>query len=217
MERVSPTPTEGSGVMRRRARIIAGLCAIAMVCTFIGRAAAGTVVCNGYYAICAASICTPTGGKVTVNVTSGGTAEFPEADCLCPIFYGRAFVDLHTGMMQGTCAPPSPDEVWSTYSNQKFIPQEINGWAQRGPEAKTTKMACPASLNLAESSVNCWGMICDQEAFVSGEPIVTCHCALGESSDGTALPAHTAFWTYAGQGDQNFCAAYPSAAVVPIP
>ncbi|HEU0216840.1 MAG TPA: hypothetical protein VFQ90_09270, partial [Stellaceae bacterium] len=28
--------------------------------------------CNGYFALCAASTCTPTGGTIRVNVASGG-------------------------------------------------------------------------------------------------------------------------------------------------
>ena len=65
--------------------------------------------------------------------------------------------------------------------------------------------------------VNCWGMVCDSEAFVNGAPITTCHCALGESTDGTPLPPDTTFWTYAGQRDKAFCAAYPSAATTSLP
>src|SRR5580693_247403 len=38
-------------------------------------------VCEGKYALCAASICTPTEGTIAVNVAGGGTALFPEAAC----------------------------------------------------------------------------------------------------------------------------------------
>ena len=45
--------------------------------------------CQGYFALCAASTCKPTGRKIKVNVAGGGTAYFPEADCTCPIFSGQ--------------------------------------------------------------------------------------------------------------------------------
>src|SRR5262249_10573060 len=47
-------------------------------------------ICHGYFALCAASICKPTGNKIKVNVSGDGTALFPEADCTCPIFSGEA-------------------------------------------------------------------------------------------------------------------------------
>jgi hypothetical protein len=42
-------------------------------------------ICRGYFALCAASTCTPTGGQITVRTATGGTATFPEADCKCPV------------------------------------------------------------------------------------------------------------------------------------
>ena len=44
--------------------------------------------CRGYYALCAASTCTPTGKSITVNVTSGGTAQFPEVELHLPGLFG---------------------------------------------------------------------------------------------------------------------------------
>ena len=37
-------------------------------------------ICHGYFALCAASTCKPTGGQITVRTATGGTATFPEAD-----------------------------------------------------------------------------------------------------------------------------------------
>jgi hypothetical protein len=192
---------------------------IVLVCRPSGRSAVAASghhfkFCHGYFALCAASTCTPTGDTVTVNVIGGGTAEFPEADCVCPIFYGRAIADVNGGMMSGSCAPPSTDGLWSIYSKSKFIPQAINGWAQAGPAALAPKQICPASLNLGDESVNCFGFVCDSETFTNGVPVATCHCALGESFEGTAVAPHTAFWTNAGQRDQSICDKYPAA--VPI-
>jgi len=202
-----------------RLKIIFGLWSILMVCSPLGGVAVAAAghhykPCHGYFALCAASTCTPTGGTITVNVTKGGTAVFPEADCVCPIFYGRATADLKGGTMTGSCTPPSTDELWSIYQNTTQIPQAINGWAQRGPLAWAPNQICKAKLDLGDESVNCFGFPCDSEAFINGVPVTTCHCALGESFEGTAVAPHTAFWTHAGQRHQAICAEHPAA--VPI-
>jgi hypothetical protein len=65
--------------------------------------------CNGYFALCAASTCSPTGQMIKVNVAGGGTAMFPQVDCKCPIFHGRAIADV-TGFRvdQGGLATEDP-------------------------------------------------------------------------------------------------------------
>lgn len=203
-----------------RARLIF-LCSVLIVCApFDGMAAAASghhyKLCFGYYALCDASTCTPTGGTVTVNVIGGGTAEFPEADCVCPILYGSATADLNGGQMSGSCAPPSADELWSIWSRAKYVPQAVHDWAQWGPLARAKKQICPASLNLGDKSVNCFGFVCDSARLINSVPVVTCHCALGEAFDGTAVSPDTAFWTDAGQGDPVFCSQYPAATPLPF-
>src|SRR5262249_11492226 len=95
--------------------------------------------CSGYFALCAASTCTATGRELKVNVTGGGTAFFPEADCTCPIFSGEGVADLAGGNMQGSCKPPvAPDGsvgVWSYYAVQAHIAQQLTGWVATGPKA----------------------------------------------------------------------------------
>lgn len=68
--------------------------------------------CPGPYALCAASICTPTGNTIKVN---GSNSLFREADCTCPVFSGVSVADVNGGNMQGSCKPPSDDGVWSLY------------------------------------------------------------------------------------------------------
>src|SRR5215813_9027249 len=52
----------------------------------------GIRICPGDFELCAASICTPTGGTIEVKCEKGtpgcpyGTASFDEAKCICPIF-----------------------------------------------------------------------------------------------------------------------------------
>lgn len=186
--------------------------------------------CDGYYALCAASTCTPSGTKIQVNLPGGGTREFPQADCLCPIFHGRALANVTGGNMQGSCNPPSPNKmppsptglIWSLFSPEEDIPQELNGWSQipEGIDAAPQQI-CPAARNLGDKSVNCFSFSCDSPTYETSDidgspspgggivPVVTCHCAIGESFAGNPVPAHTAFAIQAGQKDRAYCAKYP--------
>jgi hypothetical protein len=56
--------------------------------------------CQGYFALCAASTCTPTGNQIAVNKITGGTANFMEADCTCPVILGPSLANLSGGNMQ---------------------------------------------------------------------------------------------------------------------
>jgi len=171
--------------------------------------------CDGYYALCAASTCTPSGTNIQVNLPGGGTAKFPQADCLCPIFHGRALADVTGGNMQGSCDPPVPPstgQIWSLFSPEKDIPQEFNDWAQVPESAEAAPVQiCPAALKLGDKSVNCFSFACDTETYINDVPVVTCHCAIGESFVGTSVPPRTAFAIQAGQKNQAFCAEYPIA------
>jgi hypothetical protein len=161
-------------------------------------------ICSGEFALCAASTCRPSGGLITVNVTSGGTATFPEADCTCPIFSGPALADLAGGNMHGSCTPPS-GQIWSLFQPRLEIPQAIAGW-QRSP---APPQVCPASLGQGNQQVNCGSFACDTAGKINGVPVATCHCALGESVNGTPVPADTTFLIQAGQGNQTFCYQHP--------
>jgi hypothetical protein len=165
--------------------------------------------CSGYLALCAASTCKPTGKHITVNITGGGTATFPEVECTCPIFSGQALADVTGGNMQGSCEPPGPGQIWSLYSYKKDIPQKINNWVPTGPEASAPPQVCPKNLNLANKISNCFSFACDSESYINGVPVATCHCPMGESFAGTPVAPHTDFVTQAGQGDQQFCADHP--------
>ena len=171
-------------------------------------------ICTGPFALCAASTCTATGRSITVNVTAGGTASFPQYDCTCPILSGPAIADLNGGNMQGSCKPP-PDQVWSTYSPRPRIPQALTGWSRGVPESNAPPLVCPASLNLGDQQVNCFSFACDPAGSINGVPVATCHCALGESEEGTSVPPNTTFFTQAGQGDRAVCADHPVGGVLP--
>jgi len=169
--------------------------------------------CQGNYALCSASTCTPTGNKIQVN---GATQLFPEANCTCPVFSGVAIADLIGGTMQGSCAPPSPNGIWSWFSLMTHIPQEINGWQTSGPQAAAPPLYCPAALHLGNKQVNCFSFACDTVRSVNGVLVATCHCAVGESPAGESVPPPTAFLTQAGQGNLNFCSMYPVAGTISV-
>ena len=64
----------------------------------------GVRLCPGEFALCAASICTPTGGTIDVK-TATGTASFPEAKCICPIFPGPSIGDVTGGNIAQPLGP----------------------------------------------------------------------------------------------------------------
>ena len=165
--------------------------------------------CNGYFALCAASTCTPTGGKIAVNTANGGTANFPEADCTCPVILGTSVANLSGGNMQGSCEPPGPGQIWSSYQPRPDIPQALTNWVPTLPEAAAPPQVCPASLNLGNQYAQCFSFSCDSETYINNVPVVTCHCAIGATLAGTPAPSQSAFPTQAGQGDQAFCAKHP--------
>jgi hypothetical protein len=174
-------------------------------------------ICGGYYALCAASTCTPTGKMITVNVSGGGTAQYPEAECTCPIESGEAVADVAGGNMKGSCKPPGEGEIWSLYDPKKEIPQAITGWVPTGPAAQAPLLTCSKDLNLGHQLVNCFSFACNAERYVNGVPVASCYCPIGEGLDGSAVAPHTTFVTQAGQDDDGYCAEHPVGGPVSLP
>jgi hypothetical protein len=173
-------------------------------------------ICHGYFALCAASTCKPTGGQITVRTATGGTATFPEADCTCPVILGPSIANLTGGNMNGSCVP-EPGQIWSTYQPRPNIPQEITNWVPTLPQAAAPPLFCPKTRNLGNQLVNCFSFACDSQTYINNVPVVTCHCPIGESLAGTPVPAHTSFLTQAGQGDPAFCADHPVSGPISLP
>ena len=194
------------------------LLAFAMSAAHPGRAAEvyDFQICHGYFALCAASTCTPTGTQITVRTATGGTATFPEADCTCPVILGPSIANLAGGNMQGSCVPPE-DKMWSTYQPRPNIPQAITNWVPTAPEAAAPPLFCPKRPPLGNKLVNCFSFRCDSQTYINNVPVVTCHCPIGESLAGTPVPPATAFLTQAGQGDPATCAMYPVSGPISLP
>jgi hypothetical protein len=202
-------------------RALLSLTAILLACLPTGQIAIAAEghdfqICSGYFALCAASTCKATGTNIRVNVTSGGTALFPQADCTCPIFSGHAIADVTGGNMTGSCEPPEAGKIWSLYSVRKDIPQAPE-W---DPETAAPPQVCPKSTPKEKNSnqlVNCFSFLCDTERYINGVPVATCRCPIGESLAGTKVNPGTAFVTQAGQGDQKVCAELPVGGPISLP
>ena len=85
------------------------------------------------------------------------------------------------------------------------------------PEAAAPPLFCPKTLNLGNQLVNCFSFACDSQTYINNVPVVTCHCPIGESLAGTAVPPHTSFLTQAGQGDRAICADHPVSGPISLP
>jgi hypothetical protein len=171
-------------------------------------------ICQGQFALCAASTCKATRRFITVNVIGGGKARFPEYDCTCPILPGPSIADLNGGNMHGSCTPQQ-GQVWSLYAPRLQIPQAITGWVQKPPGNLAPPQICKADLNLGDKLVNCFSFACDPAGEINGVPVANCHCPLGESLEGKGVPPPTAFATQAGQGKTKICYDYPVAGPLP--
>jgi hypothetical protein len=176
--------------------------------------------CRGYFALCAASTCTPKPGQtITVRTATGGTAVFPAADCTCPVILGVSIANLAGGNMQGSCEPPAdqPGTIWSTFQPRPNIPQALTNWDPTPPADAAPPLLCPKRLGLGNQLVNCFSFLCNKQRYINNVPVVTCHCPIGESLAGTPVAPATAFLTQAGKGNEAFCAMNPVSGPLSLP
>ena len=185
----------------------------------------GFRLCPGDFALCAASICTPTGGKIAVK-TAEGQRDFPEAECICPIFRGPSIADVNGGNMgiplgPGNCTAPTivngmpvDDGIWSLYSPRGHIPQEINDWSRRRKLSAAPPNFCPGDTT--DTFANCFSFACVRAGEINGVKVATCFCPTGESLTGTKVTPGTGFGTQAGQGNEAICSQIPVGAPFPL-
>jgi len=188
----------------------------------------GIRLCPGDFALCAASICTPTGGMIEAKCEAGtdgcpnGTRFFPEVKCICPIFPGPSIGDVSGGNIAQPLGPghcfepptivngvPVNDGVWSLYSPQAQIPQEINNWNQGKQKSAAPPLICPASPIKMNTFANCFSFACERAGKINGVEVANCFCPITESFTGGAVPPGTEFTTQAGQGNENICSEIP--------
>ena len=73
------------------------------------------MMCNGEYALCAASGSTPTGKMITVK-----GKVFQEGMAVCPVLTGRSVAN--GALMNNSCDAPT-GKVWSLFSTVSEAPQ----------------------------------------------------------------------------------------------
>ena len=129
--------------------------------------AADLMICNGEYALCAASGSTPTGKKITVN-----GKVFAEGMAVCPVLKGRSVAN--GALMKNSCDAP-PGKVWSLFSTVREAPQAPS-WAV-APLVHRTFV-----LSKTEGMSNQWSFLCDKQAkLVNGVQLASCYGPINES------------------------------------
>jgi hypothetical protein len=161
-------------------------------------------ICNGDYAFCSAATCTATGQQIRVN-TETGYAYFPAAECTCPVLHGLDEVEVLGGNMTGSCHTPNASDVWSGFWPNPTAPQQLANWQ----DVPAPGLICGSDLMLGNKSVNCYSFLCKRAGTINGVQVATCTCPIGETFDGTPIPADTAFFTQAGQCSVGYCSQYP--------
>ena len=202
----------------QRASVLAAALGFFTLC-LVGRAVAQQghdfTICEGDFALCAASTCQPTGGSITVNVIGGGTATFPEYKCTCPIFDGPSIADLNGGNMHGSCTPPH-DQIWSPINlGCKFRRRSRTGRVCRVRAPHHRKFAGRTS-----SRATSWSIALASPANLPGKSgRASCNLSLSARRivEGKAVEQHTAFATQAGQGNTEICCDHPVSGPLPTP
>ena len=129
--------------------------------------AADLMICNGEYALCAASGSTPTGKKIMVK-----GKEFAEGMAVCPVLTGRSVAN--GALMNNSCNAP-PGKVWSLFSTVSEAPQAPT-WAV-APLVHRTFV-----LSKTEGMSNQWSFLCDKQTKkVNGVQLASCYGPINES------------------------------------
>ena len=128
--------------------------------------AAPIMICNGEYALCAASGSTPTGKMITVK-----GKKFQEGMAVCPVLTGRSVAN--PALMNNSCDAP-PGKVWSLFSTVSEAPQAPS-WAV-APLVQRTFV-----LSKTEGMSNQWAMLCDKTKPVNGVQLASCYGPINES------------------------------------
>ena len=128
--------------------------------------AAPIMICNGEYALCAASGSTPTGKMITVK-----GKKFQEGMAVCPVLTGRSVAN--PALMNNSCDAPA-GKVWSLFSTVSEAPQAPS-WAV-APLVHRTFV-----LSKTEGMSNLWSFICNKQKMVNGVQLASCYGPINES------------------------------------
>ena len=181
----------------------------------------GTASTDYLFALCAASTCENTASRIAVNTPRGGTRNFKEVKCTCPVVNTNSsntglagnlasattsglpsIANLNGGNMTGSCdyptdpKDPSKTGVWSLYSLASSFPQRTKP-VQVDPNAPWTTQAaklnyCSARLNQGRDFANCFSFKCSAPYLNGSNVLVSdCYCPKGEDVL-SALPTKSA-------------------------
>ena len=151
--------------------------------TAFAQAPEGLTICNGQFALCAASACKPTGG----TITNSSGVEYPEVICTCPILKGPNLADLDAGNMQGSCEPTDANHVWSTFWPRFEYPRQQNDFSHNPKEMRGSIQECPAELKQGFNASNCFSWNCEIDA----NGLAICRCPMGQSPEDTPFLIET--------------------------
>jgi len=145
--------------------------------------AADLMICNGEFALCAASASVPTGKMIRVE-----GKEFQEGMAVCPVLTGKAVANGK--LMQGSCKAPA-GKVWSLFSTVTEYPQAPS-WAV----VPMTPRSFVTSIEAGGGMSNQWSFLCDKQAKkVNGVQLANCYGPINESpwNNGHVAPGTAAF------------------------
>ena len=138
-----------------------------LIALFCGNASAADIMlCNGEYALCAASGSTPTGKMITVK-----GKKFAEGMAVCPVLKGQSVAN--GALMKNSCDAPA-GKVWSLFSTVSEAPQAPT-WAVAPLVHRTF------TLSKTEGMSNLWSFICDKQKIVNGVQLASCYGPINES------------------------------------
>jgi len=158
---------------------------------FIGSAQAmNLAICEGEFALCAASPTTSTGKKIVIN---GKT--FQEGMAVCPVLKGKSIADL--SLMNGSCDAPK-GRVWSLFSTATSYPQAPD-WVVK--PVVVTKFVTTKQSGMS----NMWSFLCEIQAKkVNGVRLASCYGPINESPwNGDHVPVGTTSFSAAPPGALN--------------
>ena len=153
-------------------------------------AAADLMICDGEFALCAASASVPTGKTIRVD-----GKEFQEGMAVCPVLTGKAVANGK--LMQGSCKAP-PGKVWSLFSTVTSYPQ--------APDWAVKPMTVTKFVTTKESGMsNMWSFSCEIQAKpVNGVKLASCYGPINESPwNGDHVPVGTESFSAAPPGALN--------------
>ena len=143
--------------------------------------AADLMLCDGEFALCAASASVPTGKTIRVD-----GVEFQEGMAVCPVLTGKAIANGK--LMKGSCKAPA-GKVWSLFSTVTEYPQ--------APSWATVSMTPRSFVTSADAGMsNQWSFLCDKQAKkVNGVQLANCYGPINESpwNNGRVALGTTAF------------------------